>query len=61
MSLFDALPRGPSSGGAAVPFGQEDLTRVFDTKTLQRGRTLIDRQFARRPSLPCLNRSARAS
>ncbi|QCG96682.1 ATP-dependent helicase [Azospirillum sp. TSA2s] len=41
MSLFDALPRGPSSGGAAVPFGQEDLTRVFDAKTLQRGRTLM--------------------
>ncbi|MBP2298141.1 DEAD/DEAH box helicase [Azospirillum picis] len=40
MSLFDALPRGPS-GGAAVPFSQEDLTRVFDAKTLQRGRTLI--------------------
>ncbi len=40
MSLFDALPRGPS-GGAAVPFGQEDLTRVFDAKTLQRGRTLM--------------------
>ncbi|CAO3354712.1 DEAD/DEAH box helicase [Azospirillum melinis] len=41
MSLFDALPRGPSSGGAAVPFGQDDLTRVFDAKTLQRGRTLM--------------------
>ncbi len=40
MSLFDALPRGPS-GGAAVPFAQEDLTRVFDAKTLQRGRTLM--------------------
>ncbi|WP_042693728.1 DEAD/DEAH box helicase [Azospirillum sp. B506] len=41
MSLFDALPRGPSSGGAPVPFGQEDLTRVFEAKTLQRGRTLM--------------------
>ncbi|MBK1837955.1 SNF2 helicase associated domain-containing protein [Azospirillum sp. YIM B02556] len=41
MSLFDALPRGPSSGGAAIPFGQDDLTRVFDAKTLQRGRTLM--------------------
>ncbi|PWC86520.1 RNA helicase [Azospirillum sp. TSH100] len=41
MSLFDALPRGPSSGGAVVPFGQDDLTRVFDAKTLQRGRTLM--------------------
>ncbi|BAI72504.1 hypothetical protein AZL_018660 [Azospirillum sp. B510] len=41
MSLFDALPRGPSSRGAAIPFGQEELTRVFDAKTLQRGRTLM--------------------
>ncbi|PWC33281.1 DEAD/DEAH box helicase [Azospirillum sp. TSO35-2] len=40
MSLFDALPRGHSAG-AVVPFAQEDLTRVFDAKTLQRGRTLI--------------------
>ncbi len=40
MSLFDAQPRGPSAG-AAVPFAQEDLTRVFEAKTLQRGRTLI--------------------
>ncbi|SMH58785.1 DEAD/DEAH box helicase [Azospirillum agricola] len=40
MSLFDALPRGPSAG-AVVPFAQEDLTRVFEAKTVQRGRTLI--------------------
>ncbi|MCG5239782.1 SNF2-related protein [Azospirillum doebereinerae] len=40
MSLFDAQPRGPSAG-VAVPFAQEDLTRVFEAKTLQRGRTLV--------------------
>lgn len=38
MSLFDAVPRG---AGSPVPFAQEDLARVFDAKTLQRGRTLI--------------------
>ncbi len=40
MSFFDALPLG-SQAGVAVPFAQEDLTRVFEAKTLQRGRTLI--------------------
>ncbi|KAA0683541.1 DEAD/DEAH box helicase [Roseomonas genomospecies 6] len=41
MSLFGSLPRAATNASATVPFSQEDLARVFDAKTLQRGRTLI--------------------
>ncbi len=41
MSLFGSLPRAAANASAMVPFSQEDLARVFDAKTLQRGRTLI--------------------
>ncbi|PWC35318.1 DEAD/DEAH box helicase [Azospirillum sp. TSO22-1] len=38
MSLVDPIRSAASPG---VPFSQEDLARVFDLKTVQRGRTLI--------------------
>ncbi|WP_431860895.1 SNF2-related protein [Azospirillum sp.] len=38
MSLLDPIRSAASPG---VPFSQEDLARVFDVKTVQRGRTLI--------------------
>ncbi|NUB14958.1 hypothetical protein GAY28_21400 [Azospirillum brasilense] len=41
MSLFGSLPRAAATASATVSFSQEDLARVFDAKTLQRGRTLI--------------------
>jgi len=31
----------PNPGPSRVPFAQEDLARVFDVKTIQRGRTLV--------------------
>ena len=40
MSLFDSSPQVPAAGAGAVPFSLDDLARLFDAKTMQRGRTL---------------------
>ena len=41
MSTANHTARASSPAGAPVPFAEEDLSRIFDQKTLQRGRSLV--------------------
>ena len=41
MSSANHTARASSPAGAPVPFAEEDLSRVFDQKTIQRGRSLV--------------------
>src|SRR4051812_35255735 len=41
MSSVNPSARAALSAGAPVPFAEEDLSRVFDQKTMQRGRALL--------------------
>jgi superfamily II DNA or RNA helicase len=41
MSSANHTARASSPAGAPVPFAEEDLARVFDQKTIQRGRSLV--------------------
>src|SRR5689334_13931238 len=41
MPLTNPSARAAATAGLPVPFAEEDLSRVFDQKTMQRGRALL--------------------